>query len=201
MFPHGNRFARAAFCLTTCLVLAIEFGCGGKPPWYRGPEGPLLETVKLSELKPGAYCEIDMVVPPTALQGSFDCYKGTVKEVTHDEVVLTDAEEDRCIEYANNANRRPPTQQNRDLVRVPIGGVDAIWALPPSKESVAPKPPVVTQSPLKLPSSGAQPFSPPPGSPPAAAASGNPLGASRWSPLPDAAAHFDPPPASAGAAQ
>ncbi len=142
MFPPGNRFREAAFCLAGCLLVAAASGCGLKSPWSRSQQGPLLETVKAAELQPGCYCEIDMNVPPTAPEGSFDCYKGTVKEINHDEVVLTDAVEQSCIEYGTTSRPRPPTQQKRDLVRVPLTGVNAIWALPPAKDAknLSPKP-------------------------------------------------------------
>ena len=108
-----------------------------KPPWFHNETGPLLESVKASELRPGGYCEIEMVVPPTASPGSFQCYKGTVKEIGHDEVILTNVLEESCIEYGTTSLRRPPTQQKRDEVRVPLTGVDEIWALPPAKDNAA----------------------------------------------------------------
>ncbi|MGO9108867.1 MAG: hypothetical protein ACLP9L_06505 [Thermoguttaceae bacterium] len=202
MFRPGNRFPQAVFWLTACLLSAAGSGCGAKSPWFHGPEGPLLETVKVSELKPGCYCEIDMVVPPTAPEGSFDCYKGTVKEVNHDEVVLTNVLEESCIAYGTNAPRRPPTQQKRDLVRVPLTGVDAIWALPPAKDGAAAKSPA-QQSALKLASSGAQPVLPSSAtSSSAAEESGNSPGARPSQPaLSDAPAHFDPQLAAGGAAR
>jgi hypothetical protein len=142
MFPPGNRYRQAAFTLAGCLLAAAGSGCGLKPPWSRSQQGPLLETVKVSELQPGCYCEIDMNVPPTAPEGSFDCYKGTVREINRDEVVLTDVLEESCIDYGTTPHRRPPTQQKRDLVRVPLTGVNAIWALPPAKDAknLPPKP-------------------------------------------------------------
>ncbi len=142
MLPLGNRSHEAIFCLAGCLFLAAGSGCGINPPWAHTQQGPLLETVKVSDLQPGCYCEIDMVVPPTAPEGSFDCYKGTVKETNHDEIVLTEVVEESCIDYNNSSRRRPPTQQKRDLVRVPLTGVDAIWALPTAKDAknVTPNP-------------------------------------------------------------
>jgi hypothetical protein len=138
MFPPGNRFRQAVFSLAGCLLVTAGSGCGLKPPWSHSQQGPLLETVKASELQPGCYCEIDMNVPPTAPEGSFDCYKGTVKEISRDEVVLTDVLEESCIDYGTTSHRRPPTQQKRDLVRVPLTGVNAIWALPPAKDAKRP---------------------------------------------------------------
>ena len=137
MLPPGNRSQKMIFRLAACLLLAAAAGCGGGPPWFRGQEGPLLDPVKVSELRPGCYCEIDMVVPPTASDGSFDCFKGTVKEITHDEVVLTSVVEERCVHYGANPHPHPLMQRNRDLVRVPLTGVETIWALPPGKDNAA----------------------------------------------------------------
>jgi hypothetical protein len=140
MFPPGKLSPHARFHLAVCLILAAGSGCGVQPSWFRNQEGPRLDPVSASELRPGCYCEIDMVVPPTAPDGSFDCYKGTVKEVNQDEVVLTNALQESCIEYGANARRRAPTQQKRDLVRVPLTGVDTIWALPRGKDEAVPSP-------------------------------------------------------------
>ena len=57
----------------------------------------MLESVKVSELRPGDYCEIEMVVPPMASEDSFHCFKGTVKEIHPDEIVLTNVLEESCI--------------------------------------------------------------------------------------------------------
>ena len=133
MFLSCIRSPQTVFRLAACLLLAAGSGCGWRPPWSHVETGPLLESVKVSELRPGCYCEIEMVIPPTASEGSFDCYKGTVKEVNHDEVVLTDVVEESCIEYGTTSRHRPPTQDKRELVHVPLTGVDEIWALPPAK--------------------------------------------------------------------
>ena len=195
MFLSGNRFSQAVFCLAACLLLVAGSGCSTKPLWFRSEGKPLLEMVKVSELRPGCYCEIEMVVPPTAPEGSFHCYKGTVREINHDEVVLTDLLEETCLEYGAAAHRRSPTQQKREIVRVPLTGVDTIWALPPAKNdataSQATKP-----STLKLPSSNAQPVLPPiAASSFTAEKTGSPPAASRFSvpPLPETPAHFDSP--------
>ena len=91
---------------------------------------------------------------------SFHCYKGTVKEINHDEVVLTDVVEESYIEYGTDSQRSPPVQQKREEVHVPLMGVDTIWALPPSKDGAGPgrstKPPSVS-----LASSGVNASSPP----------------------------------------
>ena len=133
MFPSGNRFLQAIFLLTAYLLLVAGSGCSAKPLWFRSEGKPLLERVNVSELRPGCYCEIEMVVPPTAPEGSFHCYKGTIQEINHDEVVLADLLEESCLEYGTTTHRRSPTQQKREVVRVPLTGVDAIWALPPAK--------------------------------------------------------------------
>ena len=154
MFPPGNRSPQAVLRLTACLLLAAGSGCGSVFPWFRGEDGPL-HPVKVAELRPGCYCEIDMNVPPSAVDGSFDCYKGIVKEINHDEVVLSDVVEERCVEFGATAQRRPLKQQNHDLVHVPLTGVASIWALPPAKDAATAKPSSKAVDP-KLPSSGAQ---------------------------------------------
>ncbi len=181
-----------AFRLAACLLLAAVAGCGGGPPWFRGQEGPLLDPVKVSELRPGCYCEIDMVVPPTASDGSFDCFKGTVKEITHDEVVLTSVVEERCVHYGANPHPHPLMQRNRDLVRVPLTGVETIWALPPGKDNAAAS---ASSPPAKLPASGPQ-AAPPPAGLPSMADYGSPAGANHFPPPPlsETPARFDAPP-------
>jgi len=195
MFPRGNRTARAVVRLTACLLVAAGSGCGVNPFRARAPEGPLLDPVKVSDLRPGCYCEIDMVVPPVGTNESFDCFKGTVKEINHDEIVLTNALEETCIDYGANSRPRQPTQQKRDIVSVPLTGIDTIWAFPPAKNDPVMKP-ATTMSAPKLPSGGAEPKLPP--SAPIATAEdpGNQPEAGRSSPsLADTPAHFDAPPA------
>jgi len=196
MFSSGNRVSQADFCLAVCLLLAAGSGCGTKSLWFRGEGSPLLEKVNVSELRPGCYCEIEMVVPPTAPEGSFHCYKGTVQEINHDEVVLADLLEEICLEYGTTAHRRTPTQQKRKVVRVPLTGVDAIWALPPAKSDATANP-SATPSTIKLPSSKAQAVLPPhTASSSMAEESGSSPAASRFSApsLPETPAHFDSPP-------
>ena len=111
MFSPSHRLPQAVFRLAACLLVAAGAGCGGKPPWSHEETGPLLDEVKASDLRPGCYCEIDMVLPPGSPEDSFHCYKGTVKEVNANEVVLTDALEVGCNEYGPAARQRPPTQE------------------------------------------------------------------------------------------
>jgi hypothetical protein len=139
MSPETAPFRHSLVRLAVCLLLAAGLGCGARSFWLREQEGPRLDLVKPSDLQPGCYCEIEMVVPPTAPAESFDCFKGTVKEVNHDEVVLTNVLEESCIEYGTSS-RQKVNQQKRDLVRVPLTGVDAIWALPPGKSPAGPHP-------------------------------------------------------------
>lgn len=154
MFLRGNRSPLALFRLVVCLILAAGAGCGANPLGLRGPQGPL-ESVKVTDLRPGSYCEIEMVVPPMSPEGSFHCFNGTVTEINHDEVVLANVLEQSNVEYGLNSRRRPLTQQKRELVRVPLQGVDEIWALPPAKGSAAAKP-----SSLPSPSGGADTLPP-----------------------------------------
>ncbi len=153
MFPPGHRFLRAAFRLAACLLLAAGSGCGVKWPWFHEQTGPLLESTNVKDLRPGCYCEIEMTLPPMASKDSFHCFKGTVKEINSDEVVLVDVREENYIEYGPNSHQRPPTQQKRDLVRVPLTGVDEIWALPTAKDNAQVKPPPKSSA-IALPSRG-----------------------------------------------
>ena len=181
MFSPGHRSPQAVFSLVAaCLLLIAGSGCGVNAPWSHRETGPLLESANISDLRPGRYCEIEMVVPPMSSRDSFHCFKGTIKEIDHDEIVLTDVLEENCIEYGAASRQPPPTQEKRDLVHVPLTGVDEIWALPPAKDEATSKPPLKPSA-VKLPSSSAQPL------PPAA---------SRCSP-----AHFDVPPAAGDAAR
>ena len=124
MFPRSRRSPQAVFPLAACLLLAVGSGCGGKPAWFRGETpGPLLESVKVSELRPGGYCEIEMFVPPTSPDGSFHCFKGNVKEINHDEVVLSDVLEVSYMEYGIELRTATAHQQKRALVHVPLAGV------------------------------------------------------------------------------
>ena len=65
-----------------------------------------LHRVDINELHPGSYCEIEMVVPPNAADDSHHCYMGTVQEITHDEVVLTEVLETTNIDYNGSGRRR-----------------------------------------------------------------------------------------------
>jgi len=198
MFSSGHRSLQVFFCLVACLCMAAGSGCGTKSPWYHAETGPLLESVKVSDLHPGDYCEIEMVVPPLSPQGSFHCFKGTFRVIDHDEIVLDDVLEGSCIDYGPTAHQPKLTQQKRDLVRVPLTGIEEIWALPSAKEEAAakslPKP-----SAAQLPSSGARPQ--PVRASSVTEAPGSPPTTSRISPSPlsETPAHFDASPAAGDA--
>lgn len=203
MFPAGHQSLQAVLHLALCLLLAAESGCGAAANWHHAETGPLLESVKISELRPGCYCEIEMVVPPLSPEGSFHCFKGTVKEINHDEIVLTDVLEGSRIEYGASSRRPQFTQEKRDLVRVPVTGIDEIWALPPTKDDATARPPA-KPSVVKLPSNGAQPLPPPrAASSSATDESGNSPAASRFSPSPpaDTPVRCDVPPTAGDAAR
>ena len=122
----------------------------------------MLDQINLAELRPGCYCEIEMVVPLTASEGSFHCYKGTVKEITKEEVVLTGVLDESHVEYSGSGKTRPPTQDKRDVVNVPVTGIKEIWALPlksngPSRPAATSSVPPAKSGQLKLPSYGAHP--------------------------------------------
>jgi hypothetical protein len=144
------------------LLLAVAAGCSSFQFPGHGQPSQLLEEVKATDLQAGSYCEIEMIVPPTSPAGSSHCYKGKVKEITREEVALEDAVEESNVEYGSG-QRRPPTQLKRPLVRVPLLGVAAIWALPrPEKpEPAAGKSSAAAPAAVKLPSSGARPELPP----------------------------------------
>lgn len=121
-----------------------------------------LRVVDVSELRPGTYCEIEMVVPPNAAENSHQKYMGWVKEVTHDEVVLTgDGTDQKVMEQTNidyNGRSHAMTQRKHDMVRVPLTGVREIWAEKHPKGAAAPPAgSAALAAKPKLPSNGAQP--------------------------------------------
>ncbi len=97
-----------------------------------------------------------MVVPPNAADDSHHKYMGTVQQVTHEEVVLTEVMESTNIDYAGSGHRRALTERKHKVVHVPLTGVVEIWSeLPKGKVQ-----PVGIASPpatAKLPSEGAHP--------------------------------------------
>jgi hypothetical protein len=114
MSPAGARFA-----LLPLLLLPLV-GCAE------------LQRVDVSDLRPGTYCEIEMVVPPNAAEDSHHKYMGWVKDVNHDEVVLTgDGIDQKVMEQTNidyNGKAHAMTQRKHNLVHVPLTGVVEIWA-------------------------------------------------------------------------
>ena len=175
MLSPGHRSLRTMFRVAACLFLAAGTGCGMNWPWVHSETGPSLEQVKVSDLRPGEYCEIDMFVSPMAPEGSFHRFKGTVREVSRDdagreEVVLVNAMEGNWTDYGSPTLRPQFSQQKRELVRVPMSGVDAIWALSPGTTRGTGCPGVAAKpSAVNLPAHVAQP------------------------PLPESPAHFDAP--------
>ena len=120
-----------------------------------------LQRVDITELHPGSYCEIEMVVPPNAADDSHHCYMGTVQEITHDEVVLTEVLETTNIDYNGSGRRRAPTEQKHKVVRVPLTGIVEVWTeLPKGKARASSGSPAGSAAPFttaKLPSEGAHP--------------------------------------------
>ena len=161
MLPPVCRSLPTAVLLLASLLLAGGAGCGAGWPWLHGESGPLLESVKVSELRPGSYCEIDMVLPPLRTEGSFHCFKGTVKEVGAEEIVLTNVSEGSCIEYGTSSGRPAFTQGKRNLVHVPLAGVKEVWAFPPAKDQPPEPPPAKPSGVIALPSLAARPAPPP----------------------------------------
>jgi hypothetical protein len=136
---------------------------------------PLLDPVKVTDLRPGCYCEIDMTVPPLSPKGSIHSFNGTVQEVNQEEVVMVNVLEQSNIDY-NTSKPRPLTARKRDLVHVPLTGVDTIWGRPPADSNTSVKPPPA--APGGLP--------PDPGAPPAP-----PAGPARFA-APPTAGGFNP---------
>lgn len=103
---------------------------------------PSINESSPSKLRPGAFCRIEMRLPPSASYGSYQRYTGTISEVTDEEIVLAQATEESKVEYGS-AHRRPPSSQAREAIRVPIAGIGAIQvsaaspATPPPAASTA----------------------------------------------------------------
>ncbi|MFZ1137121.1 MAG: hypothetical protein WAN69_19380 [Candidatus Korobacteraceae bacterium] len=117
-----------------------------------------LHMVDISDLRPGTYCEIEMVVPPNAAEGSQHCYMGTVQEITHDEVVLTTVMERTNIDYNGSGHTRALTERKHDVVRVPLTGVREIWAEKhPTGTATRPRGSAAPAVKPKLPSDSASP--------------------------------------------
>ena len=107
-----------------------------------------LQRVDVSELRPGSYCEIEMVVPPNAADDSHHCYMGTVQEITHDEVVMTEVLETTNIDYSGSGHRRAPTEQKHKVVRVPLTGIVEVWTeLPKGKARASSESPAGSAAP------------------------------------------------------
>jgi hypothetical protein len=102
-----------------------------------------------------------MIVPPVAPEGSGHHFNGTVKEVTREEVVMVNVLEQNNVDYGLSSKQRPLTRQRRDLVRVPLLGVDKIWAYPPGQGGAAAQPavtaPAVTSPAVTPPANSGQP--------------------------------------------
>ena len=131
MLGIQRKYATVA-AATASLLLAVMPGCAHSwLPWRNDADSERnskFHAVKASHLKPGQYCEIDMMVPPNSPDDSYQRFYGTVKSVTKEEVELTDAVEESWIEYGSSVHRHPPTQQKRGDVQVPLTGVDEIVA-------------------------------------------------------------------------
>ena len=163
MLREGYSIGRPLWALIGGLLLTAS-GCAE------------LHQVDISDLRPGTYCEIEMVVPPNAAEDSHHKYMGWVKEITHDEVVLTgDGTDQKVLEQTNidyngSGHTRALSKRMHDVVHVPLTGVREVWAEKRPKGTAAP--PRGSAAPAvkpKLPSDTAHPTPQ----------------------LPDAAPHFD----------
>ena len=96
---------------------------------------PAAKEPVTSNLRPGAFCRIEMRLPPSASYSSYQRYAGTIHEVTDEEIVLVQATEDSKVEYGS-AHRRSPSSQARDAIRVPIAGIASIQVSDPSVGSI-----------------------------------------------------------------
>jgi hypothetical protein len=149
MLREGNSIGRLPLALIGGLLLTAP-GCAE------------LHQVDVSDLRPGTYCEIEMVVPPNAAEDSHQKYMGWVKEVNHDEVILTgDGTNQKVMEQTNidyNGHSHAMTQRKHDIVRVPLTGVREIWAEKRPKGSAAsPRASAAAAVTPKLPSDSARP--------------------------------------------
>jgi hypothetical protein len=143
--------AGACFALLPLLLLPLA-GCAE------------LRQVDVTDLRPGTYCEIEMTVPPNASEDSHHKYMGWVKEVNHDEVVLTgDGTDQKVMEQTNidyNGKAHAMTQRKHDLVHVPLAGVQEIWAEKSPRGSVASPAGSAAPGTAQLPAAGIQPAVP-----------------------------------------
>jgi len=156
----GKRTGQIVLAAASGWLLAIT-GCLPGTLLHGDPSRDIYPT-NASDLRPGSYCEIEMNVPLTATKDSSHCYKGTIKEVTREEVVLTDVLEETQIDLGTSGSSRPPSQTKHDLVHVYLTGVKEIWALRPPKGDAAHPAGSATAPPAaaKLPSDGAHPTLP-----------------------------------------
>jgi hypothetical protein len=112
------------------IVLLAAAGCSPLLPTQRTGNAPPADGMPAKNLRPGVYCRIDMVVPPTASADAYHSFVGTVAQVTADDVVLTDAVEENCVDYGL---RRAPSKRERGTVRVPLAGIDGIQIMAPPR--------------------------------------------------------------------
>ena len=131
MLGLPKQLATLAIAAASLLLVALP-GCARSWLPWRSDSGSdrnnKFHPVKASDLMPGQYCEIDMMVPPNSPDDSYQRFYGKVKRVTQEEVELADTVEESWIEYGSSVHRHPPNQQKRGDVHVPLTGVDEIVA-------------------------------------------------------------------------
>jgi hypothetical protein len=78
-----------------------------------------------TEIRPGAYCRIDMSVPKGSSQ-PYLRYAGRVLEVTDDELVMANAIEESRIDDGKPMRQSVPYLTNRGTMHIPRGEIAAI---------------------------------------------------------------------------
>jgi hypothetical protein len=128
-------------CAWAGAMLLTAAGCSTSF-WSKADTPQSVREIAPADVRPGMLCQIDMVVPPTAASGSYQCYTGKVAEVTAEEIVLAGATEEGRIQYGTSPRRAAATVRERETVRVPIAGVATIQVAdpPPTDSRWLPKP-------------------------------------------------------------
>ena len=128
------NFESRLLVLSLALLAAVA-GCATPFGSSTGEKPVASKPCEAKDLRPGMYCQLDMVLPPTAMSGSYQCYTGKVVAVTQEEIVLGDTAEDTKIDYETAPRRATPIARQRGTIRVPLAGIGSIQVA----QSPAPK--------------------------------------------------------------
>ena len=107
---------------------------------------PPMQLATPAQLHPGALCQLDMVLPPTAGDGAYHRYSGIVNAVTAEAIVLDRATEERCIFFGTPWPRPAPTVVSRPTVQVPLLGIAEVWMAPGPSSADLPSAPDPAQA-------------------------------------------------------